>query len=391
MALPKELEKLFKSNKNGIVTYETIVNILPKVPTKTQSKEILKAAKENNIRLMTAAEVAKLKNLEDVVKNEEERERKKEELAEDILKDKELLEWSRSDSPVRMYLREMGHIPLLDKDEEIEIFRRIQLGEEIILDAICSIPFLIDLVLKYKEPLLNRERRVKELFKNFVDEEEIEDEDSKEGKRAKKITLREKRINELFKNLEKAKKEWEKVLDEYDKVINDTEMDELERLHKILQLTFKKKKVKEALNELGYTSKLINEIVKTVERRTWLNDELTPYELYLKFLYEFFGEELELLDKEEEFPLPEGFKKLRYQIEAVLDAERKLNLHSGVFLSDVVGLGKTYIAAMLASKLRKRTLIVAPPHLKEYWEDTFREFGVLYSRRCVEIIATRTR
>jgi len=92
MALPKELEKLFKSNKNGIVTYETIVNILPKVPTKAQSKEILKVAKENNIKLMTAAEVAKLKNLEDVVKNEEERERKKEELAEDILKDKELLE-----------------------------------------------------------------------------------------------------------------------------------------------------------------------------------------------------------------------------------------------------------------------------------------------------------
>jgi len=86
MALPKELEKLFKSNKNGIVTYETIVNILPKVPTKTQSKEILKAVKENNIRLMTAAEVAKLKNLEDVVKNEEERERKKEEIYSEILR-----------------------------------------------------------------------------------------------------------------------------------------------------------------------------------------------------------------------------------------------------------------------------------------------------------------
>jgi RNA polymerase primary sigma factor len=216
MALPKELDKLFKENKNGIITYEKIVSILPKVPTKAQTKEILQKVKENNIKLMTAAEVAKLKNLEDVVKNEEERERKKEELAEDILKDKELLEWSRSDSPVRMYLREMGHIPLLDKDEEVEIFRRIQLGEEIILDAICSIPFLIDLVLKYKEPLLNRERRVKELFKNFVDEEEVEDETTKEGKRNKKISIREKRINELFKNLEKAKKEWEKVLDEYD-------------------------------------------------------------------------------------------------------------------------------------------------------------------------------
>ena len=38
-----------------------------------------------------------------------------------ILKEHELLEWSRSDSPVRMYLREMGQIPLLTKEEEIEI------------------------------------------------------------------------------------------------------------------------------------------------------------------------------------------------------------------------------------------------------------------------------
>ena len=87
MALPKELIKLFKDNRNGIVTYESIVNLLPKAPTKKETKEILALAKENNIRLMTAAEVAKLKNLEDVVKNEEERERKKEELAEEILKE----------------------------------------------------------------------------------------------------------------------------------------------------------------------------------------------------------------------------------------------------------------------------------------------------------------
>ncbi len=265
MAISKELQKLFLENKNGIVTYEKIINFFDKTPTKKDAKEILELTKENNIKLMTAAEVAKLKNLEEVVKSEEERQKKKEELAEEILKDKELLEWSRSDSPVRMYLREMGHIPLLDKDEEIEIFRRIQLGEEIILDAITSIPFLIDLVLSYKEPLLNRERRVKELFKSFVDEEEVEDENTKEGKKNKKIKLREKRINELFKNLEKAKKEWEKVIDEYDAVLKDTSLPQEERLYKILQLTFKKKKVKDALTELGYTSKLINEIVKTVE------------------------------------------------------------------------------------------------------------------------------
>ncbi len=117
------------------------------------------------------------------------------------------------------------------------------------------------------------------------------------------------------------------------------------------------------------------DVVKTVEKRTWLNDELTPYELYLKFLYEFFSDQVEL-DEDEELQLPEGFKKLRYQVEAVIDAEKKLKIHGGVFLSDVVGLGKTYVAAMLASKLRKKTLVFTPPHLKDYWEEVLRHFLV---------------
>ena len=86
----------------------------------------------------------------------------------DLLKNKELLRVeSRSDSPVRMYLREMGKIPLLTKEEEIEISKRIEMGEDVILDAICSVPYLIDFILEYKEPLVNRERKVKELFREL--------------------------------------------------------------------------------------------------------------------------------------------------------------------------------------------------------------------------------
>lgn len=76
-----------------------------------------------------------------------------------------------------MYLREMGQIPLLTKDEEIEISKRIETGEDIILDAICYVPYLIDFILEYREPLVNRERKVKELFKNFDDENEEEEEE----------------------------------------------------------------------------------------------------------------------------------------------------------------------------------------------------------------------
>ncbi len=53
------------------------------------------------------------------------------------------------------------------------------MGEDVILDAICYVPYLIDFILEYKEPLVNRERKVKELFRNF-DDEEAESSDTSE-------------------------------------------------------------------------------------------------------------------------------------------------------------------------------------------------------------------
>ncbi|GKT15031.1 RNA polymerase sigma factor RpoD, partial [Aduncisulcus paluster] len=137
----------------------------------------------------------------------------------DLLKNKELLEWSRSDSPVRMYLREMGKVPLLTKEEEIEISQHMEKGENTILDAICSVPYLIDFILEYKEPLVNRERKVKELFKNFDDDNESEDAetdvideldeeavvDNESKSKDKKLDKRAQKIIEAFKLLEKAK------------------------------------------------------------------------------------------------------------------------------------------------------------------------------------------
>jgi superfamily II DNA/RNA helicase len=107
----------------------------------------------------------------------------------------------------------------------------------------------------------------------------------------------------------------------------------------------------------------------------------TPYELYLKFLYEYFRGELNLPDEIEDMYLPTGFKKLRYQEEAVLNARKVLDEYGGVFLSDVVGLGKTYMSALLARNLSEPCLVIAPPHLLDAnnsgsWPNVFREFGV---------------
>lgn len=117
------------------------------------------------------------------------------------------------------------------------------------------------------------------------------------------------------------------------------------------------------------------DFVDTIQKKTWLNDQIMPYELYLKLIYEYLEEDINLQEEFEPF-LPTGFMKLNYQNQAAIQAKKILEKYNGVFLADVVGLGKTFITALLLQQLRGRTLVICPPVLKEYWKDSLFDFGI---------------
>jgi len=274
--LNKAIETFFEEHKaKECVTYESLIELFEKQPTASQAKNILKLLTKNKKCIYTSSEHAKkLNDQEAEARRAAQRKMLEDNESDkfDILKEHELLEWSRSDSPVRMYLREMGQIPLLTKEEEIEISKKIEGGESIIIDAICSVPYLIDFILDYKEPLINRERRVKELFKSFEDEKEDSDDSnsddaSTDAAPEKTLTAKDKtrveKVSTSFKALEKAKKDWIKLADKVPANI-DGEIDE-EVINYFLGVTFKKSVLKEKLLDLGPTSKLINELVKAME------------------------------------------------------------------------------------------------------------------------------
>lgn len=138
-------------------------------------------------------------------------------------------------------------------------------------------------------------------------------------------------------------------------------------------------------NELWSQAVEVSEsYIQTVELRSPFA-HFTPYELYLKFLYEYFKSELSRGEQAETVYLPARFKKLKYQDDAVSAANRILEEYGGVFLSDVVGLGKTYMAALLAQQLSGRNLVIAPPALLDEnnpgsWPNVFRDFQVRQAR-----------
>ncbi|MBR7118174.1 MAG: RNA polymerase sigma factor RpoD [Helicobacteraceae bacterium] len=264
----EQLVELFQRD-GEFVAYEEIASILKKPATATQVKKIQELAKKYKKTFLSSSELAKQLNYEEKILEKENKQRQINENLEDefdLAKERESLEWSRSDSPVRMYLREMGQIQLLTKEEERELGKNIETGENIIIDAICSVPYLTDFIYNYRDALINRERRVKELFKNFEDKDSFDDGDSDENeddeeksgeKTSSKDSERVKVIIAAFKELEKAKKERLKALEIVPQDPND--------LGHILLLAHKKEVLKEKLVALGPTSKLITEIVKIME------------------------------------------------------------------------------------------------------------------------------
>ena len=126
------------------------------------------------------------------------------------------------------------------------------------------------------------------------------------------------------------------------------------------------------------------EFVEKLKTDTYLNDTFTPFEIYYKFLIEYFGKSIEY-DPNTLRDLPKEYKKLSYQADAVTDGYAKLEKHNGFFLADVVGLGKTVVAAQIAKNFfyhngfpdyLSKTLVICPPSLFDNWQDTFENFGI---------------
>ncbi|SFV66427.1 RNA polymerase sigma factor RpoD [hydrothermal vent metagenome] len=297
----KNIEALFKSKKKGdVVTFENIAKEFGKQVTAAQAKKIQKLSTDNKVDIISASEYAGYLIEKERKRREDARKRGVAGEGEDefdLHKEKELLEWSRSDSPVRMYLREMGKIPLLTKEEEVDLSKRIEEGEDIIIDAICSVPYLIGYILNYKEPLLNRERRVKELFKSFEDDKSDANDDTAESEETEgdkgvpKNDKRVKQVVESFKKLEKAKKEWMKAREDLDSFL-ETETDPVKIVHERLKIAYKKEQLKAALLDLGPTSKLINELVKAMETALKSDDSFEKELKRLEYKLPLFNDTL---------------------------------------------------------------------------------------------------
>jgi len=147
------------SREQGFLTFKDIDKALPEIATDPEElQNVISIFNNLEIKLLDSAEVDKFK------KNKEEKE---DETARSNQSD-------MLDDPVRMYLKQMGQVPLLSREEEVEISKRIEVAEVAALKRIYAVSLTAKFHLEISQKLIDREER----FDRVVLDKKI---DSREG------------------------------------------------------------------------------------------------------------------------------------------------------------------------------------------------------------------
>ena len=143
----------------GFLTFKDIDKSLPEISTDPEElQNVISIFNNLEIKLMDSTEVEKFKKTKE--ENEDETARSNNS---DML-----------DDPVRMYLKQMGQVPLLSREEEVEISKRIEVAEIDALKELYAVSLTARFHLQIAQKLLDREER----FDRVVLDKKI---DSREG------------------------------------------------------------------------------------------------------------------------------------------------------------------------------------------------------------------
>src|ERR1700730_18342942 len=169
----KEVKDLLALGRDkGFLTYDEVNDALPSdIVSSDQIDDVMSMFGDNDIAIVDEANKVKLPETkppepEPVAVKEEDTTtpQEKAEQEEDA--------YSKSNDPVRMYLRKMGSVSLLTREGEVEIAKRIEDGEKEVLDAVLHSSIAIKEIIQIGERLKKGKMRVREVIRDAPDEDD---------------------------------------------------------------------------------------------------------------------------------------------------------------------------------------------------------------------------
>src|SRR5580698_8622791 len=239
----------------------------------------------------------------------------------------------KTNDPVRMYLREMGTVPLLTREGEVEIAKRIERGQLRVMKAISRSSIVIREVVGLGEDLKRGVRNIKEVV--IFDEEEITEEILQA-----RVRQTVNRIDALVKHQKKAAAFEEKLA-----TINPKAK---AKEHRKTRWAIAREKV--------YVSRIVRELKYTNQERKRLLDKLNKTVDSMRML----ERQIRSLDQKHDASKSEELKKeyRRQQKNCKIDLE-KLEQEAGVSIAELKRTQREMIQGDMDAEQAKRELIEA--------------------------------
>ncbi len=199
----KEVQQLIDLGKSkGFLTYEEVNDALPQdVVAPDQIDDVISALGDEDIQIVDAATQVKIAPKR--IAEQEAEDTKKVPAREDESEEDLDAFYSRSNDPVRMYLRKMGSVSLLTREGEVEIAKRIEDGELGVLGAILNSPIAVREIIDLGDKLKKHKIRVKDVIRDAEDDDQNFDEEEAD-----------RRIIRLIDKVKRLDKRHHELLDE---------------------------------------------------------------------------------------------------------------------------------------------------------------------------------
>ena len=170
-------ELLEKGRAQGFVTYDELNSALPPdVLTGDQIDDVMEIFGENAIEVVDAFQKSPLSGQNKLIGETEEGQ--EEESQEEEEEEVDYASGIKANDPVRLYLKEMGSIPLLNREGEVNLAKRIEDGERAIMAAVKSCSVALDELFQIGEKLKSGELQIRDVIKDLdedsSDEEEVQ-------------------------------------------------------------------------------------------------------------------------------------------------------------------------------------------------------------------------
>src|SRR3984957_7948820 len=177
----KEVQQLIEIGKSkGFLTYDEVNDALPAdMVAADQMDDVLGVLGDEDIEIVDTATQVKIAPKRIVEEQAEQKVSREREQTPTTTKSEEELDgyYSKSNDPVRMYLRKMGSVSLLTREGEVEIAKRIEQGEHTVLGAILNSPVAVREIIDLGDKLRKHKIRVKEIIRDAEDEDREFDEE----------------------------------------------------------------------------------------------------------------------------------------------------------------------------------------------------------------------